>query len=223
MDIDLAALPDDVEALQQLVRSLAAERTSLREAKAEIERLNLIIKQLQRHQFGRRAEGLDNDQLHLGFEDLEVDLARVEARLPPPVKTKPDKTEGERPSLPAHLQREDVRLDIESQACPCCGGALHQIGETVSEMLACPGAAAGHPYLPASLWLPGLWDHPSGASARASNRQGPGDARPPRPRPGLQILRSSSVVSPVPDPRPARRRAGPLHLGELGRWCLLVA
>ena len=62
MNIDLAALPDDVGALQQLVRSLAAERTSLREAKAEIERLNLIIKQLQRHQFGRRAERLDNDQ-----------------------------------------------------------------------------------------------------------------------------------------------------------------
>ena len=71
MDFDLAALPDDVRALQQLVRSLAAERTLLREAKAEIERLNLIIKQLQRKQFGRRAEGLDSDQLHLGFEDLD--------------------------------------------------------------------------------------------------------------------------------------------------------
>jgi len=134
MNIDLAALPDDVGALQQLVRSLAAERTSLREAKAEIERLNLIIKQLQRHQFGRRAERLDDDQLHLGFEDLQVDLARVEAKLPP-VTTKPDKPEQERPSLPAHLQREDVRLDIEGEACPCCGGALHLIGETVSEML----------------------------------------------------------------------------------------
>jgi transposase len=29
MNIDLAALPDDVEALQRLVRSLAAERASL--------------------------------------------------------------------------------------------------------------------------------------------------------------------------------------------------
>jgi transposase len=134
MDIDLAALPDDVGALQRLVRSLAAERTSLREAKAEIERLHLIIKQLQRHQFGRRAERLDNDQLHLGFEDLKVDLARVEAKLPS-VKAKSDKPDGERPSLPVHLERESVRLDVEDQACPCCGGALHLIGETVSEML----------------------------------------------------------------------------------------
>jgi hypothetical protein len=43
MDIDLAALPNDVETLQKLVRSLAAERTSLSEAQAEIERLHLII------------------------------------------------------------------------------------------------------------------------------------------------------------------------------------
>ena len=48
MNIDLAALPDDVETLQRLVRAFAAERTSLREANAEIERLNLIIKKLQR-------------------------------------------------------------------------------------------------------------------------------------------------------------------------------
>jgi transposase len=134
MDIDLSALPDDVETLQQLVRSLAIERTSLSEAQAEIERLHLIIKKLQRSQFGRRAERLDNDQLHLGFEDLEVELARTEASLPP-VKAKASRPATERPSLPAHLPREDVRFEVESQTCPCCGGALHLIGETVSEML----------------------------------------------------------------------------------------
>ena len=84
MDIDLATLPDDVETLQNLVRSLAAERASLSEAKAEIERLNLIIKKLQRSQFGRRAERIDDDQLQLSLEDLNTDLARVEASLPLP-------------------------------------------------------------------------------------------------------------------------------------------
>jgi transposase len=133
MNIDLAALPDDVETLQRMVRALAAERTSLHEANAEIERLHLIIKKLQRSQFGRNAERLDDDQLHLGLEDIEVELARTEARLPP-VKTKAARPE-ERQSLPAHLPREDVRFDVEGQACPCCGGALHLIGETVSEML----------------------------------------------------------------------------------------
>lgn len=136
MDIDLTTLPNDVETLQQLVRSLAAEHASLGEAKAEIERLNLIIKQLQRSQFGRRAERLDDDQLQLGFEDLNVDLARTEARLPiSSAKAETPKAQGQRPSVPAHLPREEMRLDVEHEACPCCGGALHLIGETTSEML----------------------------------------------------------------------------------------
>lgn len=57
MDIDLAALPDEVDALQRLVRDLAAERESerngLAEAQAEIERLKLIVHKLQHSQFGR--------------------------------------------------------------------------------------------------------------------------------------------------------------------------
>src|ERR1700726_1895462 len=134
MDIDLAALPDDVEPLQGVVRSLAAGRPSLSEAQAEIERLHLVIKKLQRSQFGRRAERLDDDQLHLGFEDLEAELGRTEATLPA-VKGKAGRPAAQRPSLPAHLPRDDVRFEVESQACPCCGGALHLIGETVSEML----------------------------------------------------------------------------------------
>jgi hypothetical protein len=121
MNIDLAALPDDVETLQRLVRSLAAERVTLTEAQAEIERLHLIIKKLQRSQFGRRAERLDDDQLKLGLEDLTVDLARTEARLPPGEKASSPKSSDDRSSLPAHLAREDVRLDLEHQACPCCG------------------------------------------------------------------------------------------------------
>src|SRR6185437_294057 len=136
MNIDLAALPDDVETLQALVRSLAAERTSLTEARAEIERLRLVIKKLQRSQFGRRAERLDEDQFQLGLDDLSVDLAQTEARLPSePERTSVSRPPDDRPSVPAHLAREDVRLDLGHQACPCCGGELHLIGETVSEML----------------------------------------------------------------------------------------
>src|SRR5689334_1201792 len=101
MDIDLAALPDDVTTLQRLVRSLAAERTALSAAQAEIERLHLIIKKLQRSQFGRRAERLDQDQMQLGFEDLGGDIARVEATLPLKTTKTPDaRLAAERPSMP---------------------------------------------------------------------------------------------------------------------------
>jgi hypothetical protein len=80
MNIDLAALPDDVDTLQRMVRTLATERVNLTAAQAEIERLRLIVQKLQRSQFGRRAERLDDDQLQLGFDDLNADIARVEAR-----------------------------------------------------------------------------------------------------------------------------------------------
>lgn len=123
-----------------LVRDLTAdrvgERTTLSEAQAEIERLRLIVQKLQRLQFGRRAERLDGDQLDLGLEDLGADIARAEELLPIVRSKEPAaRDRSDRPSLPDHLQREDVRLDLEAQHCPCCGGALHAIGETVSKML----------------------------------------------------------------------------------------
>ena len=66
MDIDLAALPDDVATLQRMVCTLAVERTALSEAQAEIERLQLIVQKLRRNQFGRRAERLDDGQALTG-------------------------------------------------------------------------------------------------------------------------------------------------------------
>lgn len=139
MDLDLAALPDDVDALHRLIRELAAtragERKALSEAQVEIERLRLIVRKLQRLQFGRHAERVDGDQLELGLEDLAADIGRAEELLPTIPKEPSTQERSDRPSLPEHLAREDVQLDIDGQACPCCGGALHAIGETVSEML----------------------------------------------------------------------------------------
>ena len=39
------------------------------------------------------------------------------------------------PRVVDHLPREDVVVDVPAEACPCCGGAMHSIGESVSEML----------------------------------------------------------------------------------------
>ena len=138
MRIDLDALPADVDALQAMIGALVAERDAERsEAQAEIDRLRSLVKTLQRSQFGRRSERLDQDQLQLGLEDLDADVARVETAMPETTGSKPrqeSSTEG-RLSLPDHLEREDVTLDVKGHTCPCCGGAIHQIGETVSEVL----------------------------------------------------------------------------------------
>ena len=138
MDIDLAALPDDVDTLHRMISDLVSARDDERtEAQAEIDRLRNLVKTLQRIQFGRRSERLDNDQLQLGLEDLDADIARVEAALPeaPGKRVTSGRTSGGRLSLPGHLQREDMKFDVDSDVCPCCGGAIHEIGETVSEML----------------------------------------------------------------------------------------
>src|SRR3954462_2817134 len=109
-------------------------------AQAEIEKLRLLIRQLQRNRFGRRSEKLDPDQLQLGLEDLEQTAAAAEAAQeevaarnstprPPRVRRR------NLGALPAHLPRVEVLVDIEDKSCPCCGGALHVIGEDTGEML----------------------------------------------------------------------------------------
>src|SRR3712207_5307957 len=58
-------------------RDLAREERDA--AQAEIEKLRLLVRQLQRGRFGRRSERLDPDQLQLGLEDLEQTVAAAEA------------------------------------------------------------------------------------------------------------------------------------------------
>jgi hypothetical protein len=61
MNIDLAALPDDVDTLHRMIGDLTAALDSERaEAQTEIERLRQIVKAIQRSRFGRRSERLDD-------------------------------------------------------------------------------------------------------------------------------------------------------------------
>lgn len=131
-----ADLPEDVEALRALVLEQARELDALKVFKAEVERLRAIIDALQRHRFGRRSEQLDPDQLQLALEEVETALAEaVHARDTASRVTADRPRKTNRGSLPAHLERIEQVVDVEDKSCPCCGGALHQIGEDVSERL----------------------------------------------------------------------------------------
>ena len=103
---------------------LRAERDA---AQAEIEKLRLLIRQLQRGQFGRRSERLDPDQLQLGLEDLEQTAAAAEAaQEEAAARNSTPRTPVRRRNLgalPAHLPRVEVLVDVEDKSCPCCGGA----------------------------------------------------------------------------------------------------
>ena len=67
MQIDLAALPDDADVLQSMVRD-AVTATLQHDAKvtaltAEIEKLQSLIHKTLRHRFGRRSEQLSPDRV----------------------------------------------------------------------------------------------------------------------------------------------------------------
>src|SRR4051812_17297996 len=159
MALALDELPRDPDRLLQIVQQMAevvarqnASLVSLRAehdtvlaerdgAQAEVEKLRLLIRQLQRGRFGRRSERLDPDQLRLGLEDLGQAVAAAEAAqeeaaarsgTPRPPRAARRRNLG---ALPAHLPRVEVLVDLEDKSCPCCGGSMHVIGEDTSEML----------------------------------------------------------------------------------------
>jgi transposase len=168
MRLDLDALPDDPSLLQQLVRDLVGD---MERRDGEIEKLRLIIKQLQRSQFGRRSEKLGPDQLALGLEDLDADIGRAEERHAKPAATAakvPSEKNPLRRELPEHLPRQDVTHDVQETACPGCGGTLHAIGETASEML---------DWVPASLRVLRIRRPKYGCRSCGSIRQAPAPER----------------------------------------------
>jgi len=123
------SLPDDADLLKAM---LLAER-------AESDRLRQIIKELQRHRFGRRAESLPVDQLQLALEEAEqveaAGHAESEEKLPAERKARAAKRRANRGALPLHLPRIETAIDVPSTICPCCSGTLHRIGEDVAERL----------------------------------------------------------------------------------------
>lgn len=201
MSIDLTALPDDVETLQRMITDLVRERDSARaEAEAEIARLTCILKGLQRMQFGRRSERLDADQLQLGLEDVAVDLAELEEAA---IRTgskeqKPVTQSDRRLSLPDHLPREERIVEVGTDICPCCGGALHQIGESVSEML---------DHIPAQLRVLRIRRPKYGCRSCGSIHQAPAPERPVAKGLATPALLSQVLISKYCDHLPLYRQS----------------
>jgi transposase len=122
-------LPDDPATLKAMV---LAERE-------RADRFAQIIKEMQRHRFGRRAETLPLEQMELGLEEVRqeeaAEAAREEMADPARRAATAAKRRTNRGALPAHLPRIETIIDVEDKACPCCSGALHLIGEDRAERL----------------------------------------------------------------------------------------
>jgi transposase len=142
-------LPNDIDTLKAMLLAERATRLVMEaEAKARtllIEQMKFIIAKLRHERFGQSSErGALLEQLELQLADLEEDASEAEAQAQAAAqaaaasaKIKVESFERLRPArrpLPAHLPRERVVHPAPS-ACPCCGGALHKLGEDVTETL----------------------------------------------------------------------------------------
>lgn len=138
-------IPDDIDALKV---ALLAERGARREfearasgAEAMVAHLKLLIARMKRDRFGASAERGRKllDQLEMQLEELETTAAEDAAAAAP---TPPDTTNVHtftrakpvRAPLPSHLPRERVVLPSPT-SCPCCGGKLAKLGESITETL----------------------------------------------------------------------------------------
>ena len=157
------ALPDDPAMLQQ----------SLREAQAEIKRLQMLIAVLLRNRFGRRSERLGEEALQQGIEDIEQSLAEQMAKLEAaqPAAARPAKPpKRNRGSLPAHLPRVEVVVDIARQDLRLLWrAAASDRRRPLRDAGLRPRSVPGSGDPPAALWLPGL---------RRRCRAGPAPERP---------------------------------------------
>ena len=155
MEIDPTALPDDIDALKDIVCSTlaalnsakaeaAAARAERSDIVAYIAHLKLQIEKLKRTIYGPRAERTARllDQMEFELEDLEatatedeLNAEQMAARSGVPSAPGITRKRPSRQPFPDHLPRERIVLP-GPDACTCCGGKrLAKLGETVTETL----------------------------------------------------------------------------------------
>ena len=135
-------LPDDINALKELVAEQAARNTDLERENARIsakvltlqEQLNLALAR----RYAASSEKLSPDQIYL-FDEAEALVgaeaqAEVDETVEVPAHTR--KKRGRKP-LPQNLPRLEVvyEIDAEQRHCPHDGQLLVEIGEVASEQL----------------------------------------------------------------------------------------
>jgi transposase len=146
VNAELAALPDDIDALKAALLAARAEAAAAvaqcSSDQALIAHLKLEIAKLNRDRFGPRSERTARllDQMEFQLEELEAsatedDLAAEAAAGTTSQVAAFTRARPARRPFPAHLPRERV---VEPAPCAClrCGGArLAKLGEDITETL----------------------------------------------------------------------------------------
>jgi transposase len=133
------------DTIAALTAALAAERAARQQAEARaagaealVAYYKLQIAKLRREQYGQSSEHGRKllDQLELQLEEAAASAAEDEtAAAASSTTVQPfSRNNPVRAPFPAHLPRERVVIPAPS-ACPCCGGKLAKLGETITETL----------------------------------------------------------------------------------------
>jgi transposase len=132
--------------IDALTAALATERTARQQAEARassaeamVAHYKLLIAKLRREQYGQSSERGRKllDQLELQLEEAAASAAEDKAAAAPGEDTAVRPFTRKKPvraPFPAHLPRERVVIPGLT-ACPCCGGRLAKLGETITETL----------------------------------------------------------------------------------------
>lgn len=132
--------------IEALTAALAAEREARQDAEARasgaealVAYYKLLIAKLRREQYGQSSERGRKllDQLELQLEEAAAGAAEDEVAAAPAGSTTVHPFTRKKPvqaPLPAHLPRERVVIP-GPVVCPCCGGRLAKLGETITETL----------------------------------------------------------------------------------------
>ena len=161
MPLSADQLPDDLDALKQLVVSkdaaletaqgeLTAAKNGLLVTQLTIEHLKAQLARLRREKFGSSSERIERAiaQLELTLEEAEAaqsEAAQAEAAAPaveadeiepiPAPEQEKAKEKKRRRTLPPELPRRDV-VHALSHVCKTCGGhELRKVGDSVTEVL----------------------------------------------------------------------------------------
>jgi transposase len=149
------SLPTDLASAHALIlaqrQALSDAEAKARNAEAEarvrelmIEQMKFTIAKLRHEQFGQSSErSAVLEQLELQLADMEEDASQAEAAAHVTAAAAAsqkvtvaafERRKPARRPLPEHLPRERIVYPSPS-VCPCCGGALHKLGEDVTETL----------------------------------------------------------------------------------------
>lgn len=146
MDIALLTTTNDIEQLRAMalamVQKVVAEKNA--ELMAKDQRISLLEEALllaRQQRFGKKCETLTSMQRSLFEEDVDADIAAIEANLKAQLPRNADekKSPSSRPvrkPLPANLERVTRVIEPEfTDCCPACQGELRHFRDEICEKL----------------------------------------------------------------------------------------